>query len=1292
MSRFFIRIYDYLRRHRILCYTLMVGSFLVMLWFAFQVRFEEDVTRFFPDTKEARYTEAVFKNLKVKDKIIFMLSARDSLEKEKVTPQQLIEAGEQLRQGLLREAGETHIDHIFAEIDAQMVGQVTQTVYDHLPIFLTEADYARMDSLLTEEQIDQRMKANLRNLLMPVSTGVKDILLLDPLGIGTPTLESLRDIQMTPNYALYNDHIFSSDMSTLVFFLTPHYQTGSTGKNDYLIRVIEEQQEKIRAEYPDIRVEYFGGPSVGVYNARQIKRDTMLTLSIALLIIIVFITCVFKSKSAVWLILLPVIYGAAFSLACIWFIKGSVSAIATGAGAAVFGVALSYSIHVLSHFNHVSSIRQLIKELAYPLTVGSFTTVGAFLGLLFTSSALLRDFGLFSALALIGTTFFCLVFLPHLLRVREAGKESGRILRLIERINGYAYEKNRFLVAGIVVLFLVCVFLSGKVRFDSNMMHLSYEPPAIKAAEERLNQLFQSDNKTVLLVSVGENMDEGLQAYATVNRELEAMQAEGKIKEYASAEYLLVPPTLQKERIKRWEAYWTAERREGVEAAIRKSATAYRFRPDAFKPFFALLERQYTVTDFAGDKASPTLLDEWVVQADSLSMFITQMRLSEEQKAEVYDRFIEKEKVVVFDRGYFANKWVSAINVDFNLILYICSFLVFFALLIAYGRIELTLMTFAPMAISWVIILGVMAVLGIEFNIVNIILATFIFGLGDDFSIFIMDGLQQEYKTGKRLLTSHKTAIFFSSFTATVGLGVLVLAKHPALHSISLISILGMLSVVLVSYTILPILFRFFISRPVRKGNHPYTLSSLLITFWFYNAFVVGCSLVLGVASILIILPLNRQKKKRLFSGSLMYMLRGLLKMAWFVRRVTHNPLGERFEKPAVIIANHQSFIDILILLSLSPRLVMVTNNWVWRSPVFGRIVRYADFVQVGDGYEKLASHLQAKVEQGYSVVVFPEGTRSTDCRVHRFHKGAFYLAERLKLDILPVVLYGTGMVISKQQPFNIKRGVLYTEIMPRIKYGDRSVGDTYQERGKRIAAAFKVRYKEVREQWSTPENPYFFQKLITGYIFKGPVEEWYMRIKVRMEGKYAFFDRLIPRQATITDIGCGYGPLAYMLMMLSEGRQVTGIDYDEEKIAVANHHLARNSRIRFIHGNVPDCDIPSSDVFILNDVLHYMDYGRQEEVLRMCAARLLPGGMIVIRDGNTEQKKRHGLTRLTELFSTRLLGFNKAEQALCFLSRERIYGLMAGLQMQVEEKANDRYTSNTIYICRKEGYVDGEV
>ena len=131
--------------------------------------------------------------------------------------------------------------------------------------------------------------------------------------------------------------------------------------------------------------------------------------------------------------MLPVLYGMLFSLCLVSLVKGSISAIAVGTGAVVLGIALSYSIHLIAHQRHVRSVEQLIRELVFPLTVGSLTTIGAFLGLLFTSSALLRDFGLFASMTLVGTTIFSLVFLPHFLSAL-ADTPDTPLLRRIERI------------------------------------------------------------------------------------------------------------------------------------------------------------------------------------------------------------------------------------------------------------------------------------------------------------------------------------------------------------------------------------------------------------------------------------------------------------------------------------------------------------------------------------------------------------------------------------------------------------------------------------------------------------------------------------------------------------------------------------------------------------------------------------------------------------------------------------------------------------------------------------------
>ena len=143
-----------------------------------------------------------------------------------------------------------------------------------------------------------------------------------------------------------------------------------------------------------------------------------------------------------------------------------------------------------------------------------------------------------------------------------------------------------------------------------------------------------------------------------------------------------------------------------------------------------------------------------------------------------------------------------------------------------------------------------------------------------------------------------------------------------------------------------------------------------------------------------------------------------------------HNPLNDTFEKPAVIISNHQSHLDLMGIMMLTPKLIILTKNWVWHNPFYGIVIRYADFFPITDTDEMMTS-LKQKVEEGYSVMVFPEGTRSADCRIQRFHRGAFYMAEQLGLDIQPVYIDGFGKVVPKTS-WHLHPGHMSVEVMPR--------------------------------------------------------------------------------------------------------------------------------------------------------------------------------------------------------------------------------------------------------------------
>jgi len=107
-------------------------------------------------------------------------------------------------------------------------------------------------------------------------------------------------------------------------------------------------------------------------------------------------------------------------------------------------------------------------------------------------------------------------------------------------------------------------------------------------------------------------------------------------------------------------------------------------------------------------------------------------------------------------------------------------------------------------------------------------------------------------------------------------------------------------------------------------------------------------------------------------------------------------------------------------------------------------------------------------------------------------------------------------------------------------------------------------------------------------------------------------------------------------------------------------------------------------DGIVISDVLHYLSYEAQETLLQQAMEALRPGGVLLVREGNTDLKARHKGTRLTEFFSVKLLKFNKSTSPLNFLSGETIkrIAIQNGLAMEIDDDA--KYTSNVIFVIRK--------
>ena len=88
----------------------------------------------------------------------------------------------------------------------------------------------------------------------------------------------------------------------------------------------------------------------------------------------------------------------------------------------------------------------------------------------------------------------------------------------------------------------------------------------------------------------------------------------------------------------------------------------------------------------------------------------------------VYNQFDDMDHVWIIDKRLITSEFVTILNNNFNKLVTISLSLVFLILLIAYGRIELAIITMIPIIVSWIWTVGIMGILGIDFNIFNVII------------------------------------------------------------------------------------------------------------------------------------------------------------------------------------------------------------------------------------------------------------------------------------------------------------------------------------------------------------------------------------------------------------------------------------------------------------------------------------------------------------------------------------------------------------------------------------------
>jgi len=593
----------------------------------------------------------------------------------------------------------------------------------------------------------------------------------------------------------------------------------------------------VEQRYASVKVAVTGAHRVALDNATLILHDAALTATIAALSVFGLIWWVYRRLRVALLTLAPPLFGGLAATAVLGLTGEWISAIALGCGSILIGITDDYGNHVLYRADDGTpgdrpALTAMMAHLSLPLAFSALVTMAAFLLLLLSPVAGHRQLGLFAASGVFFAALFAIVVLPVLMPVRQ--RVDAQPLPLTPLVSGALQwcERRRRAVVSLLALFsILCAVGLIRLRFDGDISRLNGLTEATRQDEQTVQEAWgQILGQTVIAVSAP-SLQEALEKNERIQATLEELKARQVVTAFSSIAPLLPSQQTRQAHRRAWQVFWTADRRIELNNTLSHAAAKLGFRAETFQPFLQSLaareapdERASRAPDLRGPALTAYVhTDERRVSLCALAK-VPDARafetLREIVRREVPGTALLNKAVLTDQISQLSRKGLLTFAV---LVLGVNALL----LLALLGRIELVLVTLLPILASILWTLGTLGLLGLPINIANCIFVIFVVGVGIDYSLHLVNARLERVRGHPDRLATTGGSVTVCALTTLLGIGVLVLARHPALYSVGLTALLGMTFSLAATLLLVPWCMDLLVHRASAQAHQPATNLSL---------------------------------------------------------------------------------------------------------------------------------------------------------------------------------------------------------------------------------------------------------------------------------------------------------------------------------------------------------------------------------------------------------------------------------------------------------------------------------
>ena len=737
-----------------------------------------------------------------------------------------------------------NIGRLEAKVTTRQKKFFSDVLLPHAGLFLSEAERFDLLERLSDSAIFHQIKENKRFLLLPMQSGVRDLILKDPLGLRYLWLSRWFAQQSFAGLELEDGYLVDKNRSHLLIFIRPKESARNIAYTKRLMVAASAAAEtainRWRKSHPGAvvtpKITFAGGYAIAQEDEALTRRDLQSSLLISFFGVNILFFLVFRKLRFLFLMLLPLAMALIWTFGLLQLIFGHLNVL-TGAFAAVLlGLGIDYAIHLLNLYVSASQSQDQARALHLALTqsggailMGGLTTALAFFALGISSFRGFQELGIITGIGILACLAAMLVVLPALLVwQQDSGVPSG----FAKPISSFGLNflirptlKHPRRVVWISLVLLVTLGIAAlDISFEDDLRSLRPQQSGRMAVEKEVESILGGASGYVLLVMEGKDEETLLNRAWRLNKALGGLQDADRLSHYRSILAYWPAPESQRLALDFYQGHARELNFERIEATFKKALqeNGFQFLPE----YTSYLNWLRTLVSPKGrvdrqtfEKANlEQLLDLFLVGKGPNRKLLTFVYPREGlwDKNDLASLSMDLRKTAV-ESGLDGSEWRLAgwpiltehlkglVWRDLVDSLIIAGGAIALALLLALRSPFFAALAAIPLVGGILAMLGMMALLSIKFNYANFIVLPLIVGIGIDDGIHIVHCWRRE-ATGNlsKVLNQIGRAIVLTSLTTTIGFGSLVSSHYPGLRSIGWVTALGILTCLLAALFLLP--------------------------------------------------------------------------------------------------------------------------------------------------------------------------------------------------------------------------------------------------------------------------------------------------------------------------------------------------------------------------------------------------------------------------------------------------------------------------------------------------------